>query len=282
MPLFYRLLGLTAFIDEALQSIRLYHFVRLNWILVGVLLWYVADGAVQPARYFWPVPLLPDPPVVRILKITLSSLALGLLIICWFRRNAIFQPKSVVGPHAVASNVDEPSSSEPLDLRVTARLNRGAGNTIMLREFPVTWHIADSGTISIDTHVVEVGSPGFFAAPFDSSGMWSLTLPHESLRGGFEEGTLYYSVRARPGLRLRRAGEHTTAILTVRKASQLSTLRGIFDDLLVEAAAREFTFYDKLNAKINEPPPTSVPQPATGRNNPENETPWENLIDFSR
>jgi hypothetical protein len=280
MQLFCRALGLTAFIDESLKAVRLNYFIRLNWIFVGVLLWYLVDGASQLGG-FWPAGPFASPPLNSILKIALSSSTLALLIMCWLRRNTIFRRAGDLRQRADSAKSDEPLKAEGLDLRITARLDRGAGNSVMLRQFPVRWHINDSGTISLETHVEEVGSIGLFSSQFDSSGMWSLAVPRESLMGGFDEGMLYYSLWARPALRLQLPGRRTTAILSVGNRSQLIALRRTLDALLAESADREASFQRELESKLSRPTTTPAPEAAETSKKSEDELLWKNLIDFS-
>jgi hypothetical protein len=116
----------------------------------------------------------------------------------------------------------------------------------------------------------------------DHSGHWSLIIPREALIAGTEEGLLYSGLLARPAFRLALPGRRTTAILSVRDASQAIILSRMFDGILKESAAREAAFRDRLEANLDRPSPVHPPGTSGRRAKPAEEIPWDDLIDFSR
>jgi hypothetical protein len=277
MWLFYRLLGLTALLDEGAGSIRLNYLIRGDWILFAVIFFYFITGA-SAFGLPWANPL-EIPLAYPVLQTSLAASALALLVICWMRRDTIFRPMNIVARGVDTSQSPIPG---PIDLRFSGRFDRSLGHYLSLRNFPVWWNVDDTGSISLETRVKEAGVFDVETLLSDSSGHWSLIVPRETLIAGAEEGTLYFGLSARPAFRLSLPGRRTTAILSVKNASQLMTLSRLFDGLLAESAAKEASFFRNLDANPSQPSPPRPPEPTERREKPGGEIPWDNLIDFSR
>jgi hypothetical protein len=281
MSLLYRALGIAALFNEVLGAIRWNH-IRLNWILLAVLSLVFVDGAVrlESPRVIWP---FLHPQTVPVLQMALSSSALVLALISLARRNSIFRPIDLVAEKGGPPPAADPVESQQVDLQVTGRFDRGGGNSVSLINFPCRWHISETGAISLETRVVELG--GF--DPFrplggEASGEWNLLVPRETLTDRLEDGMLYFGISARPAVRLSFPGRRMTATLSVRNVSQRLALRRQFDALLATSADAEKIFYHDLEEKLAQPPPTHKPEPAKARNKSGEGIPWDNLIDFSR
>jgi hypothetical protein len=280
MGLVYRALGLMAYVNEVLGRIAVYH-VRLNWILLAVLLWYFGDGATHLASR-GPGGAGTHSPLFAVMEVSLSATALALIAVCWMQRNTIFRPATFLARNGVLSRDQDPAAAPLVDLRVTGRFDRGHGNSLMLRDFPARWDISETGAISIETRVTDVGT--FDSIPplsGDPSGSWSLIVPRETLTHGLEDGVLYYGLSARPALRLSLPGRRTTAILSVTNTAQLIALCRTFDALLADSAAKEAIFYSTLKQNLDQPAPTHNPEPADTVKKSGDAIPWEKLIDFS-
>jgi hypothetical protein len=275
MSLFYRLLGLTALVDEFLGCIRVYYIVRGNWILFAIILIYFFAGA-SALGLPWPVLPLEIPLAYPGLQAALALLGLTLLVLCWIRRAIIFRPMSVVPRPDAMSPAPAVVTPKQIDLRISGRFDRGTGHSLSLRDFPVRWNIHDTGAISIETDVAVVG-----VSLTDNSGRWSVIVPRETLSDGGEEGMLYFGVSARPAVRLKLPGRRTTAILSFKSASQLSMVRHMFELVLTESAEKEATFRTELQANLNATPEFHYPVASRRLETGGEEIPWKNLIDFS-
>jgi hypothetical protein len=283
MGLFYRVLGLMAFVHELCRSIYVYHIIRIDWIVVALLLFYVFAGASALGLPWPPFPLeiqLAYP----VLQTTLASSALALFLICWVRRDTIFRPMNIIarGDSMLRRVVSE--RPEPIDLRISGRFDRGFGQPLSLRELPVRWKIEDTGAILLESNVEEVHIGSDFPFPrSDSSGYWSLIIPREALIEGAEEGILYFGLFACPAFRLRLPARRITAILSVRNLSQMIALSRKFDEILAESTAKEADFFHtKLGANLNKPSSSQSPDQAGRKVKPGEEIPWKDLIDFSQ
>ena len=126
MRLFYVFLGLTALIDEILGSIRVYYIVRGNWILFAIIFVYFL-AAASALGLPWPLLPLEVPMAYPGLQASLALVALVLLVICWLRRDIIFRPMNVVPRPATTSQGPVTAPSEPIDLRISGRFDRGLG-----------------------------------------------------------------------------------------------------------------------------------------------------------
>jgi hypothetical protein len=282
MWLFYRLLGLAAFVDEVLGSIRLNYIIRCNWILFALISLYFCAGA---SALGLPWPKLPSdiPLDYPGIQTALALTALALLVICWLRGDTIFRPMNIVARTDNMPQTPVPVGREEIDLRISGRFDRGLGHSLSLREFPARWNIHDTGSISLETFVEHVGGFDFSISPSDNSGRWSLVVPRETLIDGTEEGMLYFGLSARPAFRLKLPGRRMTAILSVKNASQLMSLSRMFDLLAAESAAKEASFFrTTLMANPSQPSPTHRPEPTERQEKPGEEIPWKNLIDFSK
>jgi hypothetical protein len=158
------------------------------------------------------------------------------------------------------------------------------GNSISLHGFRVQWRIEDTGLIALETYVEEVGTPSYLSPTFDRSGLWSLTVPRDTLSNRAEEGVLYFGLSARPGVRLTFVPKRKTAFLTVRNAAELQSLLGKFEALIAESAAKEAVFFRARIAPEPSTPPLAGCEPETSSrpDKPVEEIPWKDLIDFSR
>jgi hypothetical protein len=275
MSLFFRLLGLTALVDEFLGCIRFYYIVRGNWILFAIIFMYFIAAACA-LDLPWPVLPLEIPLAYPGLQAALALSALVLLAICWIRRDIIFRPMQVVAGRDVMSQAPIVATPEQIDLTISGRFDRGTGHSLSLRDFPVRWSTHDTGAISLETDVAAVG-----VSLTDNTGRWSLMVPRETLSDGGEEGLLYFGVLARPAVRLNLPGKRTTAILSVKSASQLSMLRRMFELVLTESAKTEATFRTELEANLNATPESHSPVASKRLETGGEEIPWKNLIDFS-
>jgi hypothetical protein len=282
MGLLYRVLGLTALVREFCQSIHLHHIIRLDWILMGLLLFYLLAGA-SALGLPWPAFTIDIQSTHPVLQTTLASSALVLFLICWVRQDTIFRPIDVNarGGRSPQSAVSE--SPQPIDLRLTGRFDRGFGQPLMLREIPVRWNVDDTGAILLEAYIDEIHIGAGYPIPCqDNSGPWSLIIAREALIGGAEEGLLYFGFTARPAFRLRLPARKTTAILSVRNLPQMIRLRHTFDEIVTESTAKEANFFrDKLAATLSES--SSPPSESAQREvKPGEEIRWNDLIDFSQ
>ena len=137
---FYRLLGLMAFVDEILGSVRFYYIIRCNWILFATIGLYFFAGA---SALGLPWPRLP-------FEIPLAypglQTALTLLVICWFKRDMIFRPMGIVTRGDGASRTPVTVPPDQVDLRISGRFDRGLGHSLTLRDIPVRWNVDHTGS----------------------------------------------------------------------------------------------------------------------------------------
>jgi hypothetical protein len=281
MAPFHRALGIAALVNEVLGAIRWNH-IRLNWILLVVLALLFADGFAQLGSPRLNLPFL-HPLFLPVLQMVLSSSAFAFCVVSLGCRNTIFRPAHVAAKSDGTSQAVDQLNSGKIDLRVTGRFDRGAGNSISLIEFPCQFRVSDTGAISLETRVVEVGVfDAFRPHGGERSGEWSLLVPRETLRGNLQDGFLYFGLSARRAVRLTFPGRRMTAILSVGNVPQLLALRLMFDSLLAASAASEKVFYKTLEENLAQPSTAQSAEPKVATKNSGDSVPWENLIDFSR
>jgi hypothetical protein len=283
MGLFYRILGLMAFVHEICASIRVSHIIRVDWIVVAILLFYLFAGA-SALGLPWPTFPLEIELAYPVVQTTLAFSALALFLICWIKGDTIFRPMNIIarGDRMPQSAVSE--RAKPIDLRLSGRFDPGFGQRLSLRELPVRWKIEDTGAILLETYIEEVHiGPEFpFPRP-DNSGHWSLVIPREVLIEGAEAGILYFGLSACPAFRLRLPARQLTAILSVRNVSQLISLSRMFDEIVTESTAKEADFFQtKLRASLNEPGSSQLPEQVERKVKPGEGVPWTDLIDFAQ
>jgi hypothetical protein len=286
MGLFHRLLGLAAFFNEVTRSIRVYHIVRIDWIVVAVLLLYAFAGA-SALGLPWPKLPFEIPLAFPALQTAIALLALALIVTSGVRQDTIFRPMNVTARALAVPQSPLTDRPEPIDLRISGRFDRGFGRPVSLRDLPVQWKVDDTGSILLEAYVEEVhvghGLPLFDSSALsDSPGYRSLIIPRETLIDGAQEGILYFGLRARPGLRLDLPARRLTAILSVRNASQMMILNRMFNEILKESAAKEADFFrNKLEANLEEPSPNDPTGAPKRHAKPGEEISWKDLIDFS-
>ncbi len=283
MGLFYRVLGLMAFVHEICASIHVYHMIRVDWIVVAILLFYLFAGA-SALGLPWPAFPLEIPLAYPVLQTTLALSALVLFLICWVRRDTIFRPMNLI---AQGDSVPQTVVSErpaPIPLRLSGRFDRGFGQPLSLHDLPVRWKIEDTGeNLARIVHQRGPHRVRFSISAPDNSGYWSLIIPREALTEGAREGILYFGLSACPAVRLTLPARQITAILSVRNLSQLIALRRTFDDIQAESTKKEADFFrTKLGANLSEPSSSGSTEQAERQVNPGKEIPWKDLIDFSQ
>jgi hypothetical protein len=280
MQLFYRMLGLTVFIDESLSKIVISHFIRLNWIFIVTLTWVVTDG-VSHLGLLPPIFWSDEPTLISILKVILASSALVLFVMGWFRRNTVFRSTGARSMNTVVSTqTDSSPITDLVEFRLTCRMTRGPGNSIWLRDFPARWRVDSAGTISIESLVEDVGLPSYLGPFSDASGTWNLPVPRSSLVGELDEGLFYWGVHARPAFRLKVPGQATGVIVSAQTASHMNSVLKVIEVTLAESAAKELEFRGKLWNEPDQPNQSRAPMQAEGDDRG-NAIPWDKLVDFS-
>jgi len=282
MGLFYRVLGLMAFVHQVCGSIHAHYIIRLDWIVVALLLFYLFAGA-SALGLPWPAFPLEIQLAYPVLQTILASSALALFLICWVRRGTIFRTMNIIARGDSMPQRAVSERPEPIELRFSGRFDRGFGQPLSLRELPVRWKIEDTGAILLESYIEEVHIGSDFPFPrSDNSGYWSLIIPREALIEGAEEGILYYGLSACPAFRLRLPARQITAILSVRNLSQMMALSHLFNEILDESSIKEADFFrNQLGASLNEPSSSRSPEQAERKAKPGAGIPWKDLIDFS-
>jgi len=271
MGLFYRLLGLVSVVNAVLGAVRIY-WLPLNWIALAVLVWHSFD-AVRQLSEVTPAGALAREQILPIARITLSTAALALFVICMMRRNIIFRLaawplRNGSRPRALG---EEPRRAA--DLRITGKVRRGL-EALPARDVPVALNVGETGEISLVARVKDAGGvPDLFSIPGeDFSGTWSMALSREALKAGLEEGVFYHGFSARPALRLTRPGTHEIVILSLPNTTEFQAFLGTLDEVVADSVRKEAIFVRRVTEVASQPPPAKKP---------ESDVKWDNLIDFS-
>ena len=282
MNLLYRLVGLVAAIDEILSHAAIFYVIKLNWIFFLIILYFIADGlshlGIIPSML-----MLEEPRHISILKVLVASGVLGLLVTAWLNRNTIFRPTGERFTPAFGFPVVPPS--EPIDLLLTCRLSRGAGDTIRLHDFPARCRVDHTGSISLETFVVQTGSSIGLGPTSDASGSWSVNIGRGSLMAGLEEGWLYWGLDARRAFRITHPNHATGVIVSVPKNTSLEHFLRTLETVIAVSLANEEEFKHCLQWEDQEtkPGPTKSTQSQKNSSNEDarDEVAWNKLIDFS-
>ena len=270
MGLLYRLLGLVSAVNAVLGAIRIY-WLRLNWIALALLVWASFDAARQLAE-LRPAWVLARDQIVPIARMTLSTAALVLFVVCLMRQNIIFRVAALPLANGSMVRADSDGRRWATDLRFSGKVRRG-GASLPLRDFPVALNVAETGEISLEASVEVVGeSPDIYSLGEDRSGMWSVPVSRESLKDGLEEGVLYWGLSTRPALRLTNPGTREVMILSFPNAVELRAFLDTLDDVVAESARNEAIFSTRLTDVASQPSPAKKP---------EGDVKWDDLIDFS-
>jgi hypothetical protein len=271
MGLFYRLLGFVSAVNAVLCAWRIY-YVPLNWIALAALAWhtFAAGRQLSEVRPAWD---LSREQVVPIARMTLSTGAIALFVICTIRRNIIFRLAAwPLGSVSRSRDLGE-EPRRATGLRFTGKVRR-AQESLPLRDCPVVLNVAETGEILLEARLEDMGGwPDYFSTPGqDLTGTWSIMLSREGLKGGLEEGTFYPSFRARPALRLARPETRELVILSLPNTTEFLAFLGAVDEIVADSLRKEAILVRRVTEVATEVPPAK---------NREGDVNWGKLIDFS-